>query len=178
MDLLLHICCAPCSTYSVESFKKCAYKVRGFFFNPNIHPYREFKKRKETLAAYARETNLEVIFDDRYLLEDFLRQVVNREEDRCRYCYAMRLREAARVAKEHKIENFSTTLLISPYQKHDLIREIGERIGREEGVDFIYQDLRKGYRESVKMSRELGLYRQPYCGCIYSEKERYYKENR
>lgn len=172
--MLLHTCCGPCSIYPVDVLGK-EVELAGFFFNPNIHPYTEWKARRETLARYAESIGLKMIFDDRYLLEEFIRGVVDREGDRCAFCYDLRLRRTARAARENNYDAFSTTLLVSPYQKHGLIRETGETIAREEGVEFIYRDFRPGYREATARSRDLGMYRQKYCGCIFSEKERYYR---
>ncbi|MCL4441053.1 MAG: epoxyqueuosine reductase QueH [Firmicutes bacterium] len=178
MKLLLHTCCGPCSIYPVDVLKGEA-DVTGYFFNPNIHPYTEWRARRETLASYARSIELPVMFDDDYLLEEFIRGVVNRESDRCSFCYAMRLGRTAEVAAREGFDSFSSTLLVSPYQKHDQIREIGEAVAAETGVSFHYRDFRPGYRGAVERSRELEMYRQKYCGCIYSEKERYCrKKNR
>lgn len=172
MKVLLHTCCGPCSVYPVEILKR-EMEVTGYFFNPNIHPYTEWKARRETLARYAADTGLEMIFDDRYLLEEFIRGVVHREAERCAFCYELRLRRAAEAARVNNFDVFSTTLLVSPYQKHQLIREVGEAVAGETGVKFLYRDFRPGHRETTARSREMGMYRQKYCGCIYSEKERY-----
>jgi len=174
MKVLLHICCGPCSIYPVESLRK-EVEVDGFFFNPNIHPYTEWRARKETLARYAEDIDLKILFDDSYLLEDFVRGVVNRDGDRCEFCYEMRLRRTAQIAREKNYDSFSTTLLVSPYQKHDLIRKVGGSVAREAGIEFLYRDFRPGFREATARSRELGMYRQKYCGCIFSEKDRYYR---
>ena len=174
-ELLLHICCGPCSIYSWSRLEKNNYRVTGYFFNPNIHPYKEFVRRRDALLLWAREDDREIIIDERYLLEDYLRMVSNHEQERCPLCYRMRLEETALKAKEKGIENISTTLLISPYQKHELLREMGETIAGEHGLHFVYEDFRPGFRESMRLAREKGLYMQGYCGCIYSEKERYYK---
>ena len=174
MKVLLHTCCGPCSIYPVEELRKEA-DVTGFFFNPNIHPYTEWKARRETMAGYAKSINLDMIFDDRYLLEDFVRGVINMEGHRCTFCYEMRFRHTSQVAMEGQYDAFSTTLLVSPYQKHEQIRRIGETVARETGISFLYRDFRPGYREAVTKSKELEMYRQKYCGCIFSEKERYYK---
>jgi predicted adenine nucleotide alpha hydrolase (AANH) superfamily ATPase len=173
MNLLLHICCAPCSLYSWQALEEKGHSLCGFFFNPNIHPYREFKKRKEALRSLSEQEGKKMIIDERYLLDDYLRAVVHHEEKRCELCYRMRLEETARKAKEKGMEGISTTLLISPYQKHDLLREMGERIAAEHGLKFVYEDLRPGFRTSMRLAAEKGLYKQGYCGCIYSEKERY-----
>ncbi|OAT85900.1 epoxyqueuosine reductase QueH [Desulfotomaculum copahuensis] len=175
MKLLLHTCCGPCTIYPLDYLREQGHTVYGYFFNPNIHPYTEWQRRRETLEKYAAAMDFKVIFNEEYRLEEFLQMVVYRESRRCRFCYAMRLKQAARVAKKGGFDAFSTTLLVSPYQKHDLIREIGETAGDECGVPFYYVDFRPGYREATARSRELGMYRQQYCGCIYSEKERYYR---
>lgn len=174
-ELLLHICCGPCSIYSWSKLEESNYQICGYYYNPNIHPYKEFVRRQEALSLLARQEQREVIFDQRYLMEDYLRMVVNHEAERCPLCYRMRLEETARKAKEKGIENISTTLLISPYQKHELLKEMGEKVAGEHGLHFVYADLRPGFRESMRLAREKGLYMQGYCGCIYSEKERYYK---
>lgn len=175
MRILLHICCGPCSIYPVDYLRREGHEVHGYFYNPNVHPFTEWERRRETLASYSEQIELPVIFDGDYDLEDFLRAVVYRETQRCTFCYAIRLRRAATVARRGEFDAFSTTLLVSPYQKHDLIREIGESAGEESGVRFYYVDFRPGYREGVIRSKELNMYRQQYCGCIYSEKERYYR---
>lgn len=172
--MLMHTCCGPCSIYPVDVLKK-EVEVAGYFFNPNIHPYTEWKARREALAKYAADAGLDMIFDDSYPLEEFIRGVVNRGGDRCAFCYETRLRRTAAAARENGFNAFSTTLLVSPYQKHDLIREVGGAVSREAGIDFFYRDFRPGYGEAVARSRELGMYRQKYCGCIFSEKERYYR---
>lgn len=177
MRLLLHTCCGPCSIYPVDVLRKKGMEVYGYFYNPNIHPFTEWKKRRDTLEQYANDIDLKVIFDEGYHLEDFLRKVVHRESIRCQFCYFMRLRQAAAVAKRGKFDAFSTTLLVSPFQKHGLIKEIGEAVGKEKGISFYYEDFRPGFKEATARSKELGMYRQQYCGCIYSEKERYVKKS-
>lgn len=172
-DLLLHVCCGPCSIYSWQELEKDGFNLRGYFFNPNIHPYREFIRRLEALRSLASQEGREIIIDQGYPMEEYLRMVVNHEEERCPLCYRMRLEETARKAREQGIENISTTLLISPYQKHDLLKDLGEKIAEEYGLHFVYKDLRPGFRESMARARQKGLYMQGYCGCIYSEKERY-----
>jgi len=178
MRLLLHICCAPCTIHPLAQLRRGGFTIEGLFYNPNIHPFTEYQRRAETLATYAAQVELPVIWGEGYPLEEFLRGVAFREADRCRYCYFMRLQEAARVARHGKFDAFSTTLLYSPYQKHELIRNIGESLGRSWGVAFHYADFRPGWKEGVRISRALGMYRQPYCGCLYSEKERYFRPHR
>ena len=114
-----------------------------------------------------------MIYRDEYLLEEFLRNVSHREKERCRYCYSIRLEATAQEAKKNGFDQFSTTLLQSTHQDHALIKETGERIANEIGVPFYYEDFRQGWKKGVEVSKAMGLYRQQYCGCIYSEKERY-----
>lgn len=174
MKLLLHACCGPCSIYPLKVLEK-EMELTGYFFNPNIHPYTEWRARRDSLGGFAADTGLSVIFDEEYLLEEFIRGVVNQEDKRCVFCYEMRLRRTALMARENSFDAFTTTLLVSPYQKHDLIKEVGETIAGEIGVKFLYRDFRPGYKEATISSKQLGMYRQKYCGCIYSEKERYYR---
>ena len=175
MKLLLHICCANCAINPLQQLQGRGADVVGFFFNPNIHPYQEYRKRLEALKDYSKKTGLNLISWDEYLLEEFLRNVSHCVDDRCRYCYRVRLEATAREAKEKGFDRFSTTLLESAHQKHDVIRETGEQVARDVGIPFHYEDFRAGWRKGVEVSKAMGLYRQQYCGCIYSEKERYHK---
>ncbi len=181
MRMLLHVCCGPCSVFPLihlrENYPDC--QITGYFYNPNIHPYKEFVRRLDTLKEYAGRIGLDdLIIDDSYELEEFLRAALTTPEGRCRYCYDLRLLQTARFAKLHGFDCFSTTLLVSPYQQHELIKAAGEKAARTEGIDFCYQDFRPGWQEGVKISRELEMYRQPYCGCVLSERDRYYKPAR
>jgi hypothetical protein len=147
--------------------------VSGFFYNPNIHPYQEYVLRRDAVVRMAELEAMPLIMHDDYDLEGFLATVAAAPEQRCTYCYASRLRATARAAAEGGFDAFTAALLYSRYQRHDEIRELGEQIGREFGVSFHYQDFRPGWQEGIRISKELGLYRQQYCGCIFSEKERY-----
>ncbi len=149
--------------------------VMGFFYRHNIHPYSECLRRQETLESYARQIDLRLIIQEGYDLEGFIQNVVYREKDRCTYCYHDRLRTTALMAKRGKFDYFSSTLLYSKFQKHDMLKSIGESIGKSIGVPFFYEDFRSGWKEGIDTSKNLGMYRQQYCGCIYSEKERYFK---
>jgi len=173
--LLLHICCAPCSTYPLKVLEAEPLEVFGFFFNPNIHPYQEYARRRDAVREYSDKRSLRLICRDRYDLVDFLREVVYRENDRCRVCYFKRLEATARMARKGKFHYFTTTLLYSKLQQHDLVKNMGESLARRYGVDFYYQDFRKGWKEGIRLSQEANLYRQKYCGCIYSEQERFYR---
>ncbi|MDD2390392.1 MAG: epoxyqueuosine reductase QueH [Desulfobacterales bacterium] len=175
MKLLLHICCGPCAIYPVDTLKTEGFDVMGFYYRHNIHPYTECLRRQETLSAYADSINLRVIYQEGYDLEGFLRNAVFREANRCCYCYHDRLKTTALLAKRGKFDYFSTTLLYSKFQQHDLIRSIGESVGKSAGVPFFYKDFRLGWKDGIEKSKQLGMYRQQYCGCIYSEKDRYYK---
>ncbi len=175
LKILVHICCAPCAIYSVKVLESQGFSIMGFFYKKNIHPYQECLRRQEALEIYAAKKNIRVIYQEGYDLEGFIQSVVYRESDRCRFCYHDRLKATALLAKRGKFDYFTTTLLYSKFQKHELIKSIGESAGKFAGVPFYYHDFRKGWKEGIKESKELGLYRQQYCGCIYSEKERYYK---
>ncbi|HWP95815.1 MAG TPA: epoxyqueuosine reductase QueH [Syntrophomonadaceae bacterium] len=172
-NLLLHICCGPCATYPVPELRQEGYSLTGYFFNPNIHPYSEYLKREKALQEYASQSDLAVIFDPAPDPSVYLRNACFRESQRCLLCYQMRLEQAARIARHGKFDCFTSTLLVSKYQKHDLIRQVGEAAGERYGVPFLYQDFRTGFAQTGVRSREMGLYRQQYCGCLYSEFERY-----
>jgi four helix bundle protein len=150
----------------------------GYFFNPNIHPFQEYQKRLDALKQYSERVGLKVIYRDEYLLEEFLKNVSHRVEERCQYCYSVRLETTACEAKKQSFDGFSTTLLQSTHQNHALIKETGERLAREMGIPFYYEDFRQGWRKGMEVSKAMGLYRQQYCGCIYSEKERFMKSNK
>ena len=173
MKILLHVCCGPCAVYPLKVLRDQGHSVEGYFYNPNIHPFREFKKRISALEEMAGKEKFQVNIDDNYGLTEYLRKVVFNETSRCSICYDMRLEQTAERARTEGVDAFSTTLLYSRYQNHDLIREKGEILARKYGVAFCYEDFRKGWQEGIDRSKSMGLYRQPYCGCIYSEQERY-----
>ena len=178
MKLLLHICCAPCSIYPLKTLRKESFDVMGFFYRHNIHPYTECIKREQVLRDYADRMDLKVIYQEGYEIEEFIRNVVYRESNRCEYCYYDRLRSAAMTARRGRFDYFSSTLLYSKFQRHDMIKSIGEAIGKTVGVAFYYNDFRTGWKEGIEESKRLEMYRQQYCGCIYSEKERFYPKKR
>lgn len=177
MKVLLHICCAPCAIVPLKVLRAEGFEVTGFFYNRNIHPYQECKRRENALKAYAEKVDLRVIYQKGYDVEGFLQNVVFREEARCAYCYHDRLKATAALAKHGKFDYFTSTLLHSKFQKHETIHSIGESVGTSYGVPLLYRDFREGWKEGIEISKGLNMYRQSYCGCIYSEKERYYKEN-
>lgn len=178
MKLLLHTCCAPCAIYPLETLREDGFEVMGYFYRHNIHPYTECLRRQETLASYSKTAGLRVIYQKTYDMEGFIRQIVFREADRCTFCYHDRLRSTALIAKSGKFDCFTTSLLYSKFQNHEMIRATGESIGKSVGVPFYYQDFRKGWKRGIEESKRLKLYRQQYCGCIYSEKARFYKKTR
>ncbi|GFE57860.1 epoxyqueuosine reductase QueH [Geobacter sp. AOG1] len=173
MKILLHICCAPCAIYPLKELRSQGMEVTGFFYNHNIHPYQEYRRRLDTVRVYAEKVDLAMVYRDEYRLEEFLAAVADNPDQRCIYCYASRLEATAKAAAENGFPAFTSSLLYSRYQKHDTIRELGESIGARYGIRFHYDDFRRGWQEGIRISREVGLYRQQYCGCIYSEKERY-----
>jgi hypothetical protein len=175
MKCLIHICCAPCAIYPVDCLKSQQLDVMGYFCNPNIHPYQEFNRRKKTLVQYASHIDLRVIYENDYPLEQWIQNITFRETDRCKLCYYDRLKSTAIIARKGKFHYFTTTLLYSKFQNHELISEMGKNLEKKYGVSFFYSDFRKGWKQGIELSKKLNLYRQEYCGCIYSEKERYYK---
>ncbi len=173
-SILIHACCANCLLYPYEILKEHFERVMVFWYNPNIHPYQEYQKRLQAMKEAEKALNLKVIYRDTYPLEEWLQAVVFREEERCFYCYHQRLSATVQVAKRGNFTCYTTTLLYSKQQKHDTIRKIGESLGKRYGVGFLYEDFRQGWKRGIQFSQELGLYRQQYCGCIYSERDRFY----
>ena len=178
MKLLLHTCCAPCSVYCIKSLRKEGIEPTVYWFNPNIHPYIEYKTRRDTLKEYTKSINVNAIFEENYGLKEFCKNVVQDLNNRCKnYCYPVRLEQTAKYAKENGYTHFSTTLLVSPYQNHDAIIEIAQNIAKKYDIQFLYRDFRVGFREGQNEARELGLYMQKYCGCVFSEEMRYNSHN-
>jgi predicted adenine nucleotide alpha hydrolase (AANH) superfamily ATPase len=171
MKLLMHMCCAPCTTYPLTVLRTKNIDITGFFYNPNIHPLEEYNRRLETVKEYSRLVNLDVICIDGFMEDTWL----NYKGDgfsRCNMCYSIRLDKVASYAKENGYDAFTTSLLVSPYQKHELIKELGDKFAKKYGIEFYYEDFRIGFREGQAIAKELGLYRQKYCGCIISYNER------
>jgi predicted adenine nucleotide alpha hydrolase (AANH) superfamily ATPase len=172
-NLLLHTCCGPCATYTLEHWRKEGLELSAFWFNPNIHPYLEHQRRFQALEQFLKGAGVPLFQGPGYEMVQFIRRLVGREGQRCGQCFHLRLGRVAEMAKEKGLDAFSTTLLISPYQDHELLKAAGEEVAREKGIRFLYADLRPHFSESRRLSKELGLYRQNYCGCIYSEYERF-----
>ena len=170
---LLHACCAHCAAYTIAHWRREGYEVSLFWYNPNIHPYLEHQERLKAMRSLAERSGVPLIINEGYDMVAYFRAVVGNEADRCRHCFRLRLSKAAAVAREKGFTAFTTTLLISPHQKHDLVRETGEELSGTSGVTFLYADLRKRYSDSRHITKPMELYRQQYCGCVYSEWERY-----
>ena len=175
MKTLLHICCAPCANQCIEVLRGDKLEVTGFWYNPNIHPYTEFRARRGSVRDYAPTIDLPLIENNDYALRPFVRAVAEDIAHRCGKCYEMRFLETARQAAEGGFDSFTSSLFISPYQNHELMRETAERAAAEYGVQFLYRDFRPYFKAGQEKARELGFYMQKYCGCIFSEEERYIK---
>ena len=173
MRLLLHICCAPCSVMCIETLRAEGIEPTGFWYNPNIHPVTEYKARKNTLTKYAADIHLRLIVKNEYGLRNFIDHVYPHYESRCGYCYLCRLEETARFAAENGYDSFSTTLLISPYQNHELIIKTAQAMAKKYHVTFLYRDFRPYFKEGQEKARAMGLYMQKYCGCVFSEEDRF-----
>ena len=177
-QILLHCCCGPCATYTVNRLREEGFQVTAFWYNPNIHPFTEHRSRLESMRNLAQLMELPLIVQEGYDMIAYFQAVVGHEKERCGDCFKMRFGMTAAVARVKGFASFTTTLLISPYQKHELLREVAETAAKEQGIDFYYEDFRTGFRESQRLSREMNLYRQKYCGCVYSEWERFGKRAR
>ena len=178
MKTLLHICCAPCANQCIEVLKSENIDVTGFWYNPNIHPFTEYRARRNCLREYAQEIVLPLIEKNDYALRPFVREVAEDIANRCVKCYEMRLFETAKAAKEKGFDSFTSSLFISPYQNHELMKDVAERAAAEYGVAFLYRDFREVFKAGQTFAREHGFYMQKYCGCVFSEEERYLKRNK
>jgi len=172
MKLLLHACCGPCL---LEPYDALApdNEIRVVYANPNIHPRAEYERRRDTLLTYAETRGIPVdeLAYDTEAWEAAVSGLERENGDRCRACFRVRLGAAAHHAAELGYDAVATTLTVSPYQDADAIREVGQEVCAQEGVSFLVTDFRDRYPEATRRSRELGMYRQNFCGCRYSEKE-------
>lgn len=174
MKILVHLCCGPCAIAPVQALLEAGHQVTGFFYNPNIHPLQEYLRRRDGMFAVAERLGIPVICkDDEYDPQTYFRAVSFRESNRCLLCYVMRFERTLAIAKRGGFDAFSTTLLYSKFQKHDEMRRLGADMAVGTGVVFHYQDFREGWSHGVTTSKDWGIYRQQYCGCLYSEFERY-----
>lgn len=195
----MHMCCGPCSCYPLKKLRADGIEPVGFFFNPNIHPYQEWDMRLKTAKLFAEKTGMEIVTDEIFQLREFLRRALAAEgtstltpqartqkeaseflvaykpkkEKRCKMCYAWRLEQTANFAAKNGFTAFTSTLFYSIYQQHEVMKNLAERFAEAYGVKFYYEDFRQGWQEGIDVSLELGLYRQSYCGCVFSEEEKY-----
>jgi len=174
MNLLLHTCCAPCLAYPSLALKAKGIKVTSLFYNPNIHPVSEYMLRRESVERYSKKTGLDVIYE-KYDIEDFFKAIGNFRDsgERCNKCWRLRLEKTARYAKENGFGAFTTTLFISPYQDYDAIKDLCVELSGENDIEFYHEDFRPFFSESKRKAREMGLYMQNYCGCIFSDFAKY-----
>ena len=175
-QVLLHCCCAPCSLSCIEPLRNEGIEPVGFWYNPNIHPWKEYQARRDCLLEYAPTIGMEIRVREDYGLREFVCQVANDIDGRCRYCYEHRLEGTAKYAAEHGFSGFTTTLLASLYQNHEGILEAAKRFAEQYHVEFLYRDFRPNFRAGNQRARELGFYLQKYCGCVFSEADRYAKQ--
>lgn len=171
----MHMCCAPCGTYPLKKLRELACDVTGFFYNPNIHPLPENIRRKETTEDFAFELNMKLIAMGSFNQKKWEEYGEN-DPKRCEMCYLDRIEKTAIVAKESGYDAFTTTLLVSPYQNHELMKIIGEKMENKYNISFKYIDFRPFFKEGQNMAREMGLYRQKYCGCIHSYNQSKFKD--
>jgi len=171
MKVLMHMCCAPCAVYPVQAMKEKGIEIDGLFYNPNIHPFEEFQKREDNVEKLAEKEGFLVHYLPDFK-EDLWLALESKDQNRCNMCYEMRLKRAFEFAKEHGYDAVTTSLLVSPYQQHDVIIDIALKYAKIYNMPFYYEDFRLGYKEGQKLAKEYGLYCQRYCGCILSLKER------
>ncbi len=175
-SLLLHVCCAPCSVACVDSLRQEGFSPVAFWHNPNIHPFTEYRSRREAMVAYAQTIGLPLILHGEYGLRPFVQAVAADIQGRCEFCYRTRMEATAQYAAAKGFAAFTTTLLISPYQNHELLVRVAQEEGEKAGVPFLYRDFRPLFRQGQAQARALELYMQKYCGCVFSEEERYQKK--
>ena len=175
-SVLMHTCCAPCSLSCIEPLRAEGIEPVAFWYNPNIHPWKEYEARRDCLLTYAPTIGMQVIVREEYGLRTFVEHVAGDISHRCTYCYEHRLEETARFAAEQGYTAFTSTLLASLYQDHEGIRAAAERYAAQYGVEFLYRDFRPNFRAGNQKARELGFYMQKYCGCVFSEADRYQKQ--
>lgn len=180
-SVLMHICCGPCSLFCIDEFRRLFPKARltGLFANPNIHPYEEFIRRAESTAIAAEYKHIDVEYIPYYDRKKWgyfsrsdgaMQPAGEPDDERCSMCYRTRMELTAAYAKEHGYAAMTSTLFVSPYQNHELLKKICAEAAAEQGLDFVYIDFRTGFRKGQAEAREIGLYRQKYCGCIRSQR--------
>ncbi len=179
-SILLHACCGPCAIAPITRLQAQGYKVTIFFANPNIHPLSEYLRRREAMEICAQKLDVPVLWrDDLWNVAQWLETIVENTKQgfsRCHYCYDSRLNACAKAAQEGGFDAFTSSLLYSRYQQHSFIISCAKKMSHTHSVRFYYEDFREDWQKGIDMSKEMGLYRQAYCGCIYSEAERYAKK--
>lgn len=185
-SLLLHVCCAPCSSYCLEYLSQF-FQITVLYYNPNITPAAEYEKRIGELRRFVREAGYEdqiTLIEGNYDPQQFFHMAKGMEDlpersERCYHCYELRMREAAKYAAAHHMDYFTTSLSISPHKNAHWINEIGERLAEEFGVSHLPSDFKKksGYLRSIALSKQYQLYRQDYCGCIFSKQAKAREQN-
>lgn len=176
MKILVHICCAPCAVYPFYKLKHNFEEVMGFWYNPNIHPFLEYQRRLEAVKDWAEKEEVRVIYKDEYDIKKFIRQIVYRESQRCLFCYYERLEKTAIFARRGEFDYFSSTLFLSPHQNQELLKTVMETISKKYRIKPYLKRIEGGWQKGIELSKKMKLYRQEYCGCIYSEEERYRKK--
>lgn len=176
LNTLLHICCAPCSVMCIETLRNEGVEASGLWYNPNIHPFTEYKARRNTLIEYSKKISLPLDVIDDYGLREFIDLIYPDFDNRCRKCYETRLDKTAQLAKEKGFDSFTSTLFVSPYQDHEMMKEVANEAAEKHKVKFLYRDFRPYFREGQAKAREMEFYMQKYCGCIFSEEDRYRKK--
>lgn len=172
MKILLHTCCGPCVIYPLEVLRQDGFEVEAYFYNPNIYPEEEFLRRKSAFLVLANSQELTAHIPA-YKESEYNNAITSSEgPERCCDCWRLRLLKTAEFARLNNFPAFTTALLISPYQDIKAIKNIGQRIAQEAGVDFLFRDFRCGFRQAHNKARALGMYTQKYCGCRYSLEER------
>ena len=173
MKLLLHICCAVCLAAPIKKLKDAGCDITGYFYNPNIHPFLEFRRRIKALKVLQGCEPFPVVYDEEYGLNEYLRKIEFDNDNRCYTCYELRLEACAEYAKTNGFDAFTTTLLFSKHQNHKKIKLLGNKIENKTGITFAYYDYRYLSDESNDIVKSRMIYKQSYCGCIFSEYERY-----
>ncbi|MGR3221347.1 MAG: epoxyqueuosine reductase QueH [Candidatus Anammoxibacter sp.] len=173
MKLLLHVCCAVCLAAPIRKLKEDGINVSGYFYNPNIHPFLEFRRRIKALKVLQESEPFQIVYEEEYGLTEYLGKVDYKGGNRCNNCYELRLEKSAQYAKDHNFDAFSSTLLFSKHQDHDKIKSLGYELENKHKITFGYFDYRHLFEDCQKIIKKRMIYKQSYCGCIFSEHERY-----
>ncbi len=180
MHILLHACCGPCTIFPLLSLREQGHTVTGVFVNPNIHPLNEYLRRRDAMVQCAEKLDLPMIWiDEAWDIQNWTYTVSalqNQGQSRCSYCYASRFDTCAKLAKEQNFDAFCSSLLYSTFQNHEDIIKQAQIVSKKYATQFYYEDFRLGWQKGIDISKEFNLYRQNYCGCIYSEAERFTKK--